>query len=156
MRISNPVLHVCLWCGRYEVQILSRSNLPHVANDSPPLLPRSVVPDAKPRRWASLTRDIGKGIKGRVQCFSIQVLINKMYISNSGQHWTGQMALVVRRWWWWWCYPTPSEGWGRGGTLRRLKSRATPQGLDQRSKMEEVVPKMARRRGTDAGQSRRR
>jgi len=27
--------------------------------------------------------------------------------------------------------------------------------LDQRSKIEEVVPKMARRRGTDAGQSRR-
>jgi len=28
--------------------------------------------------------------------------------------------------------------------------------LDQRSKMEEVVPKMARRRGSDAEQSRRR
>jgi len=31
---------------------------------------------------------------------------------------------------------------------------ATPQSLNQRSKMEEVVPKMARRRGSDAGQSR--
>jgi len=31
-----------------------------------------------------------------------------------------------------------------------------PQGLDQRSKMEEVVPKMARWRSSDAGQSRRR
>jgi len=49
---------------------------------------------------------------------------------------------------WWWCYPTPSEGWGRGGTPRRLNIRATPQGLDQRSKMEEVVPNMARRRGS--------
>jgi len=41
---------------------------------------------------------------------------------------------------WWWCYPTPSEGWGREETTRRPKSRATPQGLDQRSKMEEVIP----------------
>jgi len=49
--------------------------------------------------------------------------------------------------------PTPSEGWGRGGTLRRLNSRATTQGLDQRFKMEEVVPKMARRRGLGAGLS---
>jgi len=29
---------VCFWCGRYGVQTLSRSNLPHVANNSP-LLP---------------------------------------------------------------------------------------------------------------------
>jgi len=34
---------------------------------------------------------------------------------------------------------------GRGGTPRRPNSRATPQGLDQRAKIEEVVPKMARR-----------
>jgi len=26
---------------------------------------------------------------------------------------------------WWWCYPTPSEGWGRGGIPRR------PNRLDQ-------------------------
>jgi len=26
---------VCFWCGRYGVQIPSRSNLSHVANDSP-------------------------------------------------------------------------------------------------------------------------
>jgi len=50
----------------------------------------------------------------------------------------------------WWCYPTPSEGWGREGTLLRSNSRAMPQGLDQRSKMEEVVPKMARRRGSNS------
>jgi len=56
---------------------------------------------------------------------------------------------------WWWCYPILSEGWGRGGTPRRPNSRATTQGLYQRLKME-VVPKMARRRGSDAGQSRRR
>jgi len=42
-------------------------------------------------------------------------------------------------------------GWQR----KRPDSRATPQGLDQRSKMEEVVPKMARLRGSDVGQSRR-
>jgi len=57
---------------------------------------------------------------------------------------------------WWWCHPTPSEGWGRRGTPLRRNSWATPQGLDQKSKMEEVVPKMARRRASDAGQSRRR
>jgi len=58
--------------------------------------------------------------------------------------------------WWWWCYPTPFEGWGRGGTPQRPNSRATPQDLDERSEMEEVVPKMACRRGSYAGQSRRR
>jgi len=26
----------------------------------------------------------------------------------------------------WWCYPTPSEGWERGWTLRRPNSRTTP------------------------------
>ena len=30
-------------------------------------------------------------------------------------------------------YPTPSEGWGHGGTPWSPRSRATPQGLDQRS-----------------------
>jgi len=38
--------------------------------------------------------------------------------------------------------PDPFWGMGRGGTPRRPNSRATPQGLDQMSKMEEVVPKM--------------
>jgi len=57
---------------------------------------------------------------------------------------------------WWWCYPTPSEGWGRGETPRRLNSQVTPQDLDQRSKMEEVVLKMAPWRGLDASRSRRR
>jgi len=41
------------------------------------------------------------------------------------------------------------------GPRPKVWTRATPQGLDQRSKME-VVPKMARRRGSDAGKSRRR
>jgi len=55
-------------------------------------------------------------------------------------------------------YPIPSEGWWweRGGTPRKSNSLAMPQGLDQSSKMEEVVPKMARWKGSDAGQSRRR
>ena len=30
-------------------------------------------------------------------------------------------------------YPTPSEGWGYGGRPWSPRSRATPQGLDQRS-----------------------
>jgi len=52
--------------------------------------------------------------------------------------------------------PDPFRGMGHGETPRRPNSRGTPQGLDQRSKMKEVVPKMARRRGSGAGQSRRR
>jgi len=48
------------------------------------------------------------------------------------------------------------EGWRHGGTPWRSNSRATHKGLDQRSKIEEVVPKMARRRGSDAEQSRKR
>ena len=35
---------------------------------------------------------------------------------------------------WWWYYPTPSEGWERGGTPRRPNNRAIPQGLDQKSR----------------------
>jgi len=45
--------------------------------------------------------------------------------------------------WWKWCYSTPSERCGHEGTPWRPNSRATPQGLGQRSKIEEVVPKMA-------------
>ena len=30
-------------------------------------------------------------------------------------------------------YPTPSKGWGHGGRSWSPRSRATPQGLDQRS-----------------------
>ena len=48
----------------------------------------------------------------------------------------------VRWWWWWWYYPTPSEGWGRRGTPRRPNSRATPQGLDHRSRIEREEPKI--------------
>jgi len=59
-------------------------------------------------------------------------------------------------WWWWcWCYSTSSEESRRGGTPRKPNNRAKTQGLDQRSKME-VVPKIARRKGWDAGQFRRR
>jgi len=42
------------------------------------------------------------------------------------------------------------------GTPRRPNSRATPQGLDQRPKLEEVVPKMVRQRRSGVGQSWRR
>jgi len=52
--------------------------------------------------------------------------------------------------------PDPFRGMGAWRNSTETNSRAMPQGLDQRSKMEEVVPKMARRRGSDAGQSRRR
>jgi len=43
----------------------------------------------------------------------------------------------------------------RAWSPRRPNSLATPQGLEQRSKMEEVVLKMARRRGWGAGKLRR-
>jgi len=45
---------------------------------------------------------------------------------------------------------------GYRGILQRPKSRAMPQGLDQRLKMQEVVPKLASQRGSDVGRSRRR
>jgi len=41
-----------LSCGRYKVQTPSRSNLSHVANNSPPLQPQNLGLGAKPRRWA--------------------------------------------------------------------------------------------------------
>jgi len=47
--------------------------------------------------------------------------------------------------------PLPMDG-GREETPQRPNSQATPKGLDQSSKMEEVVPKMALRRGSDTGQ----
>jgi len=64
---------------------------------------------------------------------------------------TRASAIVVLKYY----YPTPSDSWGCEGILRRPNSRATPQYLDQKSKMEEVEPNMERRRGSDAGQSRR-
>jgi len=53
--------------------------------------------------------------------------------------------------------PDPFKGIARGGTLLRLNSRATPQGLDQRSKMD----RRSRTQdgapvSTDTGQSRKR
>ena len=59
-------------------------------------------------------------------------------------------------WWSWWYYSTPSEGWGRGGTPQRPNSRATPQDLDHRSRIEREEPKIDLRKGSEAGQSRRR
>jgi len=28
---------------------------------------------------------------------------------------TSELVGLISTSWWWWCYPTPSEGWGRGG-----------------------------------------
>jgi len=46
--------------------------------------------------------------------------------------------------WWWWWYPTPSEGWGRGGTPRRPNSRPRPKvwtrGENGRSSAEDGAP----------------
>ena len=52
--------------------------------------------------------------------------------------------------------PDPFRGMGHGGTPRRPNSRATPQGLDHRSRIEREEPKIDLRRGSEAGQSRRR
>jgi len=56
----------------------------------------------------------------------------------------------------WCCYPAPSEEWGCGGTHRDPTVEPPSQGLDQRSKMKELVPNMAHRTGSDSEQSRRR
>jgi len=52
--------------------------------------------------------------------------------------------------------PYPFRGMGAWRYSTETQQSDHNPGLDQRSKMEEVVPKMARRRGSDAGQSRRR
>jgi len=52
-------------------------------------------------------------------------------------------------------YLTPSNGWGRGEIPRRPNIRATPQNLNQRSKMEEAALNIVCRRGSDAGKSKR-
>jgi len=75
------------------------------------------------------------------QLISINILLLGVVLRRKVSRVDGETA------WWWWCYPIPSEGWGHGRIPRRPDSRATPQGLDQRSKMEEVVPTMARPRG---------
>ena len=69
--------------------------------------------------------------------------------SHSEINWHRLMTVVV-------VLPDPFEGWGRGGTPRRPNSRATPQGLDHRSRIEREEPKIDLRRGSEARQSRRR
>ena len=53
-------------------------------------------------------------------------------------------------------YPTPSEGWDHGGRPWSPRSRATPQGLDQRSYRNRESPKSERRKESVAGQFRMR
>ena len=53
-------------------------------------------------------------------------------------------------------YPIPSEGWGHSGRPWSPRSRATPQGLDQRSYRDREPPKSERRRESVAGQCRMR
>ena len=53
-------------------------------------------------------------------------------------------------------YPTPSEGWGHGGRLWSPRSRATPQGLEQRLYRDRESPKSERRKESIAGQCRMR
>ena len=99
------------------------------------------------------------GLKVRVGCQD-RLCVNSDADETLAQRWkpagstgTGRVDRPVG---WWWYYPTPFEGWGRGGTLRRPNSRATPQGLDHRSRIEREEPKIDLRRGSEAGQSRRR
>ena len=51
-------------------------------------------------------------------------------------------------------YPTPSEGWGHGGRPWSPRSRATPQGLDQRSYRDRESPKSEPSKESVAGQCR--
>ena len=53
-------------------------------------------------------------------------------------------------------YPTPSERWGHGESPWSLRSRATPQGLDQRSYRDRELPKSERHKESIAGQCRMR
>ena len=53
-------------------------------------------------------------------------------------------------------YPTPSEGWGHGGRPWSPRSRATSQGLDQRSYRDRKSPKSERRKQSVAEQCRMR
>ena len=53
-------------------------------------------------------------------------------------------------------YPTPSKGWGHGGRPWSPRSRATLQGLDQRSYRDRESPKSERRKESVAGQCRMR
>ena len=69
--------------------------------------------------------------------------------SHSEINWHQLMTVVV-------VLPDPFRGWGRGGTPRRPNSRATPQGLDHRSRIEREEPKIDLQRGSEARQSRRR
>jgi len=86
------------------------------------------------------------------------------YLKKWNKQWSWAFSFVTFFKIWWWCYPIVSvsgtfEGWrigGRGGTPRKPNSRAILQGLDQKSKMEEAVSKMAGRRASVEGQSRRR
>ena len=52
------------------------------------------------------------------------------------------------------CYPTPSEGWKRSRRPCSLRSRATPQRLDQRSLKQKESPKSERLEESVAGQCR--
>jgi len=81
-------------------------------------------------------------------CFCSWFLLRELHIDIVLQFRTliGFWNSVSSQRWWWWCYPTPYEGWERGGTPRRPNSRATPQVPDQRPEMEKVVPKMAAER----------
>ena len=56
-----------------------------------------------------------------------QLLIQGEYISQLDWRFVSEYVVVVV------VYPTPSEGWGHGGRPWSPRSRATPQGLDQRS-----------------------
>jgi len=51
------------------------------------------------------------------------------------------------------CYPTPSEERGREKAPQSPNSRATPQGLGPEVKMEEIVPKIAHLRDSEAGKN---
>jgi len=51
----------------------------------------------------------------------------KKVLKNRKRRWCLDLKIYVTSVpWWWWCYPTPSEGWGRGGTPKTQQSCYAP------------------------------
>ena len=69
--------------------------------------------------------------------------------SHSEINWHRLMTVVV-------VLPDPFRGMGARRNSAETNSRATPQGLDHRSRIEREEPKIDLRRGSEARQSRRR
>jgi len=57
-----------------------------------------------------------------MECFS--TVLENSYSSTFDYSTTRYSYSNFLRYWWWWCYPTPFEGWRRGGTIIFYDTRA--------------------------------